>query len=87
MCSDKPWQYGIRSPNPSHVTQKIYNFFIIARTPLSLPEDLQCPIDIWTSISSKGYFYQTSLGYHQGLKQYVSAGSTSPQFGGHDDLQ
>ncbi len=43
-CTDKSWQYGIRSPNPIEDGQKIYGGFIVVRTPPSLPEDLECLI-------------------------------------------
>ncbi|GEM_PF-604078 len=78
-CTDKPWQYGIRSPNPTDIGQKIYGGFITVRTPPFLPKDLECLIVIWASVSSKKYFYQTSLGYHPDWKWHISAGSNNPQ--------
>jgi len=52
-CTDKSWQYGIRSSNPADQDQKIYGGFITVRTPSSLPEDLECLIVIWASVSTK----------------------------------
>ncbi|WP_218777999.1 hypothetical protein [Thermococcus litoralis] len=76
-CTDRPWQYGIRSPNPS---DKIYGGFIQVKTPPILPEDLNCLIVIWASLStSSGHFYQTSLGFHPDWGWHISAGSTNPQ--------
>lgn len=77
-CTDKPWQYGISS-NPIEAGQKIYGGFITVRTPPFLPEDLECLIVIWASVSSEKYFYQTSLGYHPDWKWHISAGSNNPQ--------
>jgi len=79
LCTDKPWQYGIKSPRPSEVGKKIYGVFIIVRTPPKLPEDLNCLFVIWPALYSKNWFYQTSLGYHPKWGWHVSAGSTNPQ--------
>lgn len=77
-CTDKPWQYGIQSPNPLSIGQRVYGASILVRTPPKLPEDLECLVVIWPSISSR-YFYQTSLGYHPEWGWHISAGSTNPR--------
>ncbi|WP_461863175.1 hypothetical protein [Thermococcus sp.] len=66
--------------------QKIYGGFISVRTPPTLPDDLNCLIAIWVSLSSRKegsssdkYFYQTSLGYTKEWGWHISAGSTNPQ--------
>ncbi len=74
-CTDKPWQYGIRSPDPTKAGQRIYGGFITVRTPPILPEDLDCLIAIWASVSSKKWFYQTSLGYTKEWGWHISAGA------------
>lgn len=85
-CTTKPWQYGIRSPEPRKVGKRIYSGFITVRTPSILPEDLDCLIAIWVSVFSRKegsdkdkYFYQTSLGFRKDVGWHVSAGSTNPQ--------
>lgn len=73
-CAGTPWQYGVRSPDPRRSGQKIYGGFITVRTPPSLPS-LDCLTVIWVSVSSKKWFYQTSLGYHPSWGWHVSAGA------------
>ncbi len=59
------------------ILDKIYGGFIVVRTPSKLPEDLECLIAIWASVSSKKWFYQTSLGYTKKWGWHILAGACS----------
>lgn len=74
-CSPCSWQYGVQSPNPSGT---LFGGFIRVKMPSNLP-NLKCLYVIFASVSSKNYFYQTSLGYSPSYGWHVSAGSTNPQ--------
>ena len=54
------WIYGVESPRIAEAGKPVYGGFIRVKTPSKLPEDLECLIALWVSLSTEKYFYQTT---------------------------